>query len=209
MVKYKIIKKLKEDLESTNSLTMNYHQKYNDISSFMLYKYYNTKCYREASVLILMFPKNNDINFFLTKRSNRVAHHKGQISLPGGQRKKGETLQNTSMRETFEEIGVNISNKSILGRISPFNIPISRFRVYPFIAWFDHFPKASLPNKEVDKIITISLESLLDKSNIKYESKYLYGNVFNYPFYQFGNHKVWGATSMILSEFKSIIIKYI
>ena len=71
-----------------------------------------------ASVLICLFPVNNNWNFFLTKRSTSVDHHKGQISLPGGMIEKGEDPMNAALRETNEEIGIQSKMIQIIGELS-------------------------------------------------------------------------------------------
>ncbi len=88
-----------------------------------------------ASVLILLFPKNNQWHFFLTKRTDTVNHHKGQISLPGGVVETGESLEGAALRETHEEIGVDKKNIHLIGSLSSFYIPVSGFEMFPFIGW--------------------------------------------------------------------------
>lgn len=64
--------------------------------------------YREAAVLIpLVIRDEGDLAMLLTKRSDNVTHHKGEVSFPGGSRERGDaTPVDTAMRETFEEIGL-------------------------------------------------------------------------------------------------------
>ena len=64
-----------------------------------------TKSPVASSVLVLLFEENNSFNFILTLRSTKVETHKGQISLPGGVQEKNESLKETALRETKEEIG--------------------------------------------------------------------------------------------------------
>ena len=86
-----------------------------------------------AGVLILLFPRNNGWHFFLTKRTYKVDHHKGQISLPGGVMEDGETLTQAALRETHEEIGVLPKLITVIGSLTSFNIPVSGFEIFPFI----------------------------------------------------------------------------
>ncbi|MED5426879.1 MAG: CoA pyrophosphatase, partial [Candidatus Neomarinimicrobiota bacterium] len=78
-----------------------------------------------AGVLILLFPRNDGWHFFLTKRTDRVDHHKGQISLPGGVVQDGESLMEAALRETHEEIGVASTLVTVIGSLTSFNIPVS------------------------------------------------------------------------------------
>ena len=87
-----------------------------------------------AGVLILLFPRNDGWHFFLTKRTDRVDHHKGQISLPGGVVQDGESLMEAALRETHEEIGVASTLVTVIGSLTSFNIPVSGFEIFPFIS---------------------------------------------------------------------------
>ncbi len=67
-----------------------------------------------AAVAIILFPIDDDIGFFLTQRTSNVDHHKSQVSLPGGAQDQGETLPETSLRESKEEIGID-NNLEFIG----------------------------------------------------------------------------------------------
>ena len=158
-----------------------------------------------ASVLILLFPKNNQWHFFLTKRTNTVNHHKGQISLPGGVVETGESLEGAALRETHEEIGVDKKNIHLIGSLSSFYIPVSGFEMFPFIGWVKNKPETSIHDKEVDRIFSSSIqEFMLDKTQ-KTKKDTLKGFPVNIPYFDMSGETVWGATSMILAEFKLIL----
>jgi len=88
-----------------------------------------------AAVLILLYLADNEIYFFLTKRTDELKHHKGQISLPGGTQEGNEKLIDTALRETQEEIGINKTSISIIGTITPLFVPVTGFMIYPFIGY--------------------------------------------------------------------------
>jgi 8-oxo-dGTP pyrophosphatase MutT (NUDIX family) len=158
-----------------------------------------------ASVLILLFPKNNQWHFFLTKRTSTVNHHKGQISLPGGVVETGESLEGAALRETHEEIGVDKKNIHLIGALSSFYIPVSGFEMFPFIGWVKTEPETSIHDKEVDRIFSSSIqEFMLDKTQ-KTKKDTLKGFPVNIPYFDMSGETVWGATSMILAEFKLIL----
>ena len=160
---------------------------------------------KPASVLILLFPKDHSIHFYLTKRTDKVKHHKNQISLPGGAIESGESIQDAALRETTEELGVNLDSDAIIGKLTPFAIPVSGYCVHPFIAWCDFIPKVKPNPTEVDQVLILALSSLLDNSNFNTEKRQYNGTNYNAPYFQFSEGKVWGATAMILSEFKYIL----
>ena len=73
----------------------------------------------EAAVLIPIVERNNGLKVILTKRSNNLKQHPGQVSFPGGKSEKTDkSLVATALRETKEEIGINNKNVEILGQLS-------------------------------------------------------------------------------------------
>jgi len=166
---------------------------------------YSVKTAIPAAVLIHLFPENNDIQFFLTKRTNEVEHHKGQISLPGGAWEDGEQLHETALRETEEEIGVSRNIIQLIGGLTPFFTPVTGFMIHPFIGWSTEKPETEIQDKEVHELFSASIFELIDENTFMSENWAIRGYDANVPFYNFGGRKVWGATGAILSEFKSIL----
>ena len=158
-----------------------------------------------AAVLILLYPIKNKWHFFLTKRTNTVEHHKGQISLPGGMLEKGESHKEAAIRETFEELGVQSEDINIIGPLTPLYIPISNFKIFPFVGWIKSNPKLNIQSKEVSKVFSPSIFSLMDPQTKKIKDSILLGQKVKIPFFNLKNEVVWGATSMIISEFKNIL----
>lgn len=158
-----------------------------------------------ASVLILLFPKKDELHFFLTKRTNTVNHHKGQIALPGGVVEKNESLKDAALRETYEEIGINKEKIQLIGSLSSFYIPVSGFEMFPFIGWAKTEPVTSIHDQEVDRIFSASIKEFMLDETQKVKKDTLRGIPVTIPYYDLGGEIVWGATSMILSEFKLIL----
>ncbi len=158
-----------------------------------------------SAVLILLFQDGNEIRFFLTERTDTVQHHKGQISLPGGAWEKGEHLFETAIRETHEEIGVLEKDIKIIGELTPLFVKVTGYMIHPFVGYINYIPKLVPQPGEVNNDFSISLNDLLDPTNIKTELWTIRGLPVDVPFYQFNKYKVWGATAMILAEFKQCI----
>lgn len=95
---------------------------------------------RLAGVLLLLYPRGGDLAFSLTRRTETVADHKGQISLPGGMREGDETLPRTALRETCEEVRVCLDEPSLIGRLTPLYLSVSDFEITPFVAYEDSPP---------------------------------------------------------------------
>lgn len=160
---------------------------------------------RPAYVLILLFPFEDEIQFFLTKRTEDVEHHKGQISLPGGIRENNESLNETALRETKEEVGIDSTKIIISGSLTPFFIPVTGYIVHPFIGWCKEKPSTKIHDVEVNQLFSVSITELMDEKILQTEQWNIRGYDAIVPYYNFGKCKVWGATAAILSEFKSIL----
>ena len=158
-----------------------------------------------AAVLILLFPFKDEIQFFLTKRTEDVEHHKGQISLPGGIRENDESLNETALRETKEEVGIDSTKIIISGSLTPFFIPVTGYIVHPFIGWCKEKPSTKIHDVEVNQLFSVSITELMDEKILQTEQWNIRGDDAIVPYYNFGKCKVWGATAAILSEFKSIL----
>ena len=158
-----------------------------------------------AAVLILLFPFKDEMQFFLTKRTEDVEHHKGQISLPGGIKENNETLEKTAVRETKEEVGIDPNTIMNLGSLTPFFIPVTGYIVHPFIGWCKEKPSTQVHDVEVNQLFSVSISELLDENILQNEEWNIRGYDAIVPYYNFGKCKVWGATAAILSEFKLIL----
>ena len=159
----------------------------------------------QAAVLILLYLADNEIYFFLTKRTDELKHHKGQISLPGGTQEGNEKLIDTALRETQEEIGINKTSISIIGTITPLFVPVTGFMIYPFIGYSLNKLDPKPNPVEVATIFSVNISDLLNKENRTTEQRNIRGYDVQVPYFKLNDYQVWGATSMILSEFRDLI----
>jgi 8-oxo-dGTP pyrophosphatase MutT (NUDIX family) len=160
---------------------------------------------RPAGVLIALYPHEEELRFPLTLRRDDLEEHRGQISLPGGAQESGESLLDTALRETHEEIGVAVDASAVLGALSPVYIPPTGFLIAPYVASLPGRPEFVLLEREVAELIEVPLSTLFDPSVVRREKWTLRDVEVEVPFFQIGPHKVWGATAMVLSEFAAVI----
>ena len=158
-----------------------------------------------ASILLLLYPLEGEWFFFLTKRSQNVEHHKGQISFPGGVVEKSESKMNAAIRETNEEIGVDKDVIKVIGSLTPFYIPVSNFHISPYVGWTEEKPHTKVQDTEVKRVFSVSVNDLVLEKNLKTKKGFFSNKSFQVPYFDFNGETVWGATSMILSEFKFIL----
>ena len=168
---------------------------------------YNPKL---ASTLLLIYQKNENINFVLIQRPDYSGTHGGQISFPGGKKEENETLKETAIRETNEEIGVESRDIIILGKLSQVYVPPSNFLITPYIGYLDITPNFNPDPTEVTKVLEIELNELLKEDVIKEKiitvgAKTNNPMNINVPYLDLKNQVVWGATGVILSEFRDMI----
>lgn len=156
---------------------------------------------RQGAVLLMLFRRAGQVRFVLTRRRDDLASHAGQISLPGGRREDGESLRDTALRETYEEIGIEPESVKILGCLQPLYILPSDFEVTPFVGWHSESPAFVPQPSEVAEIIEAPLVQLLHEEARREELWERQGISMVVPYFQIDSHKVWGATAMMLSEF--------
>lgn len=156
---------------------------------------------RQGAVLLLLFRREDQLRFVLIRRRDDLASHAGQIALPGGRREDGESLRETALRETYEEIGVDPESVTILGCLQPLYILPSDFEVTPFVGWHPETPAFVPQPSEVAEIIEAPLVKLLHDESRREEVWERQGISMTVPYFEIDSHKVWGATAMMLSEF--------
>lgn len=161
---------------------------------------------KEGGVLILLYPRRAQLHLALTRRTDTVAHHKGQISLPGGEREPHDgSLKMTALRETQEELGIETGGLQVLGTLTPLYIPVSDYCIYPYIASSEERPGFHPDPVEVAEVLEVPLSQLMDPATRQVEDWVVRGFPMRVPFFAVGVHKVWGATAMVLSEFVALL----
>ncbi len=156
-----------------------------------------------AAVLALFYPGLNGKTYLVfILRQSRIGVHSEQIGFPGGKPEKGDAnLQQTAVRETHEEIGVNPELIELITPMSKLYIPPSNFNVFPFVGITQTQPVFKAQLSEVASIIEISLDDLIHpKYRTSVKVKTADGLSITVPAFNFSGHIVWGATAMILTE---------
>lgn len=160
-----------------------------------------------AAVNILLYLKDDEWFFPLIVRSvNENDRHSGQISLPGGKKENEDfDFSFTAKRETSEELGIDRHYMRIIREMSPIYIPPSNFYVHSFVSYTKKNPFFRLQETEAVELIEFPISSLL---NLPKRPKMMLlpsTKGFEVPVINFGGYIIWGATSMILSEFGNLL----
>jgi 8-oxo-dGTP pyrophosphatase MutT (NUDIX family) len=161
---------------------------------------------KPGSVLIMLYEEGGVIKFPLIKRPEYPGAHSGQISLPGGKAEQGESPIETALREGEEEIGIKREEVIVLGTLSQFFVIPSNFLVTPVIGYYKTIPVFVADQHEVESILVGSVEELLKPEAIK-EKEILAAGRFamRAPHFEIEQEIVWGATAMMLNEFRTIL----
>lgn len=162
---------------------------------------------RQGAVLVLFYPGiTEEPTILLTRRSDKLSHHKGQISFPGGARELDDaSLWQTALREAHEETGVPPHGMRLLTALTPFYIAPSHFEIHPFVGMMRARPAFTINLDEVAFLIELPLRVLLDPSAKREETWVWRGRHIQVPFYAYEGHTIWGATAMILSELEAML----
>jgi 8-oxo-dGTP pyrophosphatase MutT (NUDIX family) len=154
----------------------------------------------EAAVLMLICLRQEEPHFLLTLRTEDVQTHKGQISFPGGMREGGESLEQTALRETFEEVGIAADRIEILGRFHDY-LSITDYRVTSFAGFIDGPFKTTPQATEVAEILLVPFSIFLDPGRMRTERMLHSGGTREVYFFSYGTHLIWGLTARIIKDF--------
>ena len=157
--------------------------------------------------MIILTEQNGLLQVLFTHRTTSVRTHKDQVSLPGGLKEEDDKyLFQTAIRETREEIGIDISKEEIIGFL-PAVPSISNYHIQPYICFKKSLGLIKTNNKEVERVFFIPLDWIMDRANWELK-KYLSSDkkeskvVFFKPF---DGEMVWGITAQIMVNFATAL----
>jgi len=161
---------------------------------------------RPAAVLALLFHDQGADRLLLTRRTDTVEHHKGQISFPGGRVDAADAgLSATALRETWEEVGVRPEDVELFGRLDDV-ITTSNYLVAPYVGVLLRAPYEFVPSEiEVAEVLAPPVAHLLDAANLVMETREVNGEMRLTPAYYWEGHHIWGATARMLQEFLALL----
>jgi 8-oxo-dGTP pyrophosphatase MutT (NUDIX family) len=161
---------------------------------------------RPGGVMILLYEDQGSIKFPLIKRPEYLGAHSGQISLPGGKAEPDEDSAEAALRECEEEVGINRQLVQVIGKLSDFFVMPSNFMITPVIGILQGRPAFVPDAREVARIIEVDLNDIIEETAMKEKEILAAGKFKMYaPHFEIDSEIVWGATAMILNEFRVIV----
>ena len=180
------------------------HKSFSPLRNFKM----DTSEFEKAAVALHLKIQHKELHLILIKRTAYDGAHSQQIAFPGGKfEQKDKDLEYTARRESFEEIGIPTGTGLFIGKLSEVLIPVSSFRVTPFVFLHKTYPDLIKEQREVQEILICELKELdtfklKTFENVEARKGFLLNNV---PGLHFKEHFIWGATALILHEFNTLL----
>ena len=155
---------------------------------------------RESAVLIAIEDGPEGAEVLLTRRSQALTSHRGEISFPGGRVDAGETFEQAALREAHEEVALDPSTIELHGRLDPISTMVTRSFIVPVVGTLGTRPLLRPAEHEVERILWVPLAELTRSDTFREE-------VWNFDeeprpmfFFELDDETIWGATARILHQ---------
>lgn len=153
---------------------------------------------KDAAVLVPLIDRPEGMTVLLTHRTTHLANHAGQVSFPGGRVDHGDgDFEDTALRETHEEIGLERTHVRIIGRLDTY-LTRTGFAVTPVVGLIEPPFELAPDPFEVAEVFEVPLCFLLDPANHQLCSREFEGVTRYFYAMPYGRHYIWGATAGIL-----------
>ncbi|MCX2681470.1 CoA pyrophosphatase [Galbibacter sp. EGI 63066] len=162
---------------------------------------------KQSAVAALFYPATDgQTRFLLILRKAYNGVHSNQVGFPGGKvEEEDRNLEDTALRETQEEVGVDPEDIQLIKKLTPLYIPPSNYMVHPFLCVSEKPLRFVPEEEEVEEIIEASFSDLIDENTVCKENiTTSYAENMEVPTFKLNRYTVWGATAMMLSEVKEM-----
>jgi len=160
---------------------------------------------RKAAVLLAL-SDTDDPSLLYTLRSNKVSSHGGEVAFPGGMLEDSDaSLEETALRESEEETGLDRSSVRILGAL---DTTVSRFKVSvtPYVGIVPDQAELNTDSDEIDACFKVPLSFLLQDKRHRNDFIQKENESFYMPAYKYDSFIIWGLTAMITVNFLNLTL---
>ena len=163
---------------------------------------------RPSAVLVPIYKKNGEYHVLLTRRTEELEYHKGQICFPGGSHHEDDgSLKETALREAYEEVGIRPEDVEILGELDSTGTLTSNFLITPFVGIIPYPYEFTVSKYEIAELVEVPLSALADDGNYWEETRSVGGVNGKATFFKYKDKVVWGATASVLKQFAELVFK--
>jgi 8-oxo-dGTP pyrophosphatase MutT (NUDIX family) len=141
-----------------------------------------------------------------TRRAADLSRHAGEISFPGGLQDPGETLAETALRESREEVDLDPASVDLVGALPPVHTHVSAILVVPFVGVLASPPSLTHSVGEIDEVLTFGIGQLAGVESAM-ELARDDGRVWTGWAYELEGSLIWGATGLMLHDLLEVLRK--
>jgi 8-oxo-dGTP pyrophosphatase MutT (NUDIX family) len=175
----------------------------NEDSSEMSQEWVSTA--RVSAVLVALVDHPDGPSVILTRRTDHLRNHPGQISFPGGRVEESESVHEAAVREAHEEIGLIPEHVHIIGELDPLTTFVSNSLIIPVVARVEGLPTFVLQETEVARVFMTPLHNLAREDTYRNEWWERPQGDINIHFFELDDETVWGATGRILRQLIDVV----
>jgi 8-oxo-dGTP pyrophosphatase MutT (NUDIX family) len=161
---------------------------------------------RRSAILMMFYPKGEDIFLPLILRPQYDGVHGGQMAFPGGRAElKDKDIHATALREAQEEIGIKATDVKVIRNLTELFIPPSNMFCQPVVGYMATRPDFYPDEREVAGIFEVSISEILDPSIVQIRTVETQGIKLETPCFVIQEQIVWGATALMIAELIEVL----
>jgi 8-oxo-dGTP pyrophosphatase MutT (NUDIX family) len=158
-----------------------------------------------SAVLAPLYEEDGEVRVVLTRRSQHLRSHHGEVSFPGGRQEPGEDLRATALREAHEEIGLHPDDVEIIGELDHIQTVTSGMFIAPYVGVLRGRPDLAPSPHEVELVLHVSLAELLTDGVYHSERWDLPPRNPELWFFDLVGDTIWGATAAMLANLLAVV----
>jgi len=160
-----------------------------------------------SAVLVPLVLRDNETTVLFTQRTTHLEHHPGQVSFPGGHVDPGDrTPDETALRETEEEVGLDRRHIEIIGHLDVYRTRTG-FSVTPVVGLVTPPFEIDPDTHEVEEVFEVPLPFLLNTSNHERHTREIRGVEREFYAMPYNGHYIWGATAGMVINLYDILTR--